>query len=181
MKLYKQTRNASEVYRILKEKGIELTHSNLRWYISKNNISKDKNKAKIQELKKISRSQVIKYIFNWKYNKETEEYMKDVLKQYPELKIYKYFYQRFKDYLINLNTLCFINLVSKHYQEKCINKFISSLKTDWEAVTNAAAYHLSNGITEGNVNKIKQIKRDMYGRASCELLRKKVIYQSLFS
>ncbi|WP_243473966.1 transposase [Schnuerera ultunensis] len=40
---------------------------------------------------------------------------------------------------------------------------------------------LSNGVTEGNVNKIKQIKRDMYGRASYELLRKKVIYQSLFS
>lgn len=184
MKLYKQTRNVAEVYRILKKKEIELTYSNLSQYISKiikNNILEDNNKSKTQKIKKISRGQVIKYIFNWKYNEETKENIKNILEKYPELKTYKYFYQRFKNYLTNLNTLCFINLVSSHYQEKCINKFIASLKTDWEAVINAASYHINNGVTEGNVNKIKQIKRDMYGRASYELLRKKVIYQSLFS
>lgn len=86
-----------------------------------------------------------------------------------------------REYLINLNTLCFVNLINSKYEDSCINKFIASLKTDWEAVINAASYGISNGITEGSINKIKQIKRDMYGRASYELLRKKVIYQSLFS
>ena len=95
--------------------------------------------------------------------------------------MYKAFYRRFKEYLINLNTLCFVNLISSKYEGKCINKFITSLKTDFEAVINAASYGISNGITEGNVNKLKQIKRDMYGRASYKLLRQKVIYQSLFS
>lgn len=76
--------------------------------------------------------------------------------------------------------MCFLNLLNSTYEEECINKYILSLKKDWEAVINAASIGLSNGIIEGNVNKIKQIKRDMYGRASHELLRKKVIYQSLF-
>lgn len=184
IKLYLQTRNVSEVYRRLKERKIILTYSNLKHYISKienSGMLKEDDKAKGQKSKKISRSQVIKYLFNWKYNEETKTNIKEILEQYPVLKTYKSFYQRFKEYLINLNILCFINLLSCSYEDSCINKFISSLKTDWEAVINAASYHLSNGVTEGNVNKIKQIKRDMYGRASYELLRKKVIYQSLFS
>ena len=33
----------------------------------------------------------------------------------------------------------------------------------------------SNGVVEGHVNLLKSIKRQMYGRASFELLKKKVI------
>jgi transposase len=33
----------------------------------------------------------------------------------------------------------------------------------------------SNGPTEGHVNRIKMIKRQMYGRASLDLLRKRVL------
>ncbi len=36
------------------------------------------------------------------------------------------------------------------------------------------SYH--SGAMEGNVNKIKMIKRQMYGRASFALLRKRVIF-----
>ena len=184
IKLYLQTKNASEVYRRLKEKKIILTYSALRHYISKikkDNILIEDNQIKSERFKKISRSQVIKYIFNWKYNEEINNYIDEIQEKYPILKTYKLFYQRFREYLIGLNTLCFVNLISSDYEDSCISKFILSLKTDWEAVLNAASCSINNGVTEGNVNKIKQIKRDMYGRASYELLRKKVIYQSLFS
>ncbi|MGN9121617.1 transposase, partial [Turicibacter bilis] len=35
----------------------------------------------------------------------------------------------------------------------------------------ALVYPYTNAICEGNVNRIKMIKRQMYGRASFELLR----------
>jgi transposase len=35
-------------------------------------------------------------------------------------------------------------------------------------------YH-SSGAVEGNVNRIKMIKRQMYGRANFDLLRKRVL------
>ena len=35
--------------------------------------------------------------------------------------------------------------------------------------------HWSNGVVEGHVNRLKSIKRQMYGRTCFELLRKKVI------
>lgn len=183
-RLYSLNQNASEVYRVLKDREIHLTYSNLRHYISKlkkSDSTKGNSGVESKKITKINRSQVIKYIFNWKYKDETNIYIDEILEMYPLLKLYKIFYQRFREYLTSLNTLCFVNLISSKYEDNCINKFISSLKTDLEAVINAASYGISNGITEGNVNKIKQIKRDMYGRASYELLRKKVIYQSLFS
>ena len=38
---------------------------------------------------------------------------------------------------------------------------------------------MNNGILEGTVNKIKAIKKAMYGRCSIELLSAKVLYQSI--
>ena len=46
---------------------------------------------------------------------------------------------------------------------------------DIEAVSNAIDTNWSNGQVEGQVNRLKSIKRQMYGRADFELLRRKVI------
>ena len=43
------------------------------------------------------------------------------------------------------------------------------------AVTNGLTLPYSSGRVEGTVNKIKTIKRQMYGRAGFGLLRKRVI------
>ena len=42
---------------------------------------------------------------------------------------------------------------------------------------NGIKYDYNNGLAEGSVNKIKVIKRVMYGRCSFELLKKKVLLQ----
>ena len=60
--------------------------------------------------------------------------------------------------------------------EKELCSFAKGLKTDWEAVKAAVIFDWSNGKTEGNVNRLKLIKRKMYGRAKFDLLRKRVLY-----
>lgn len=62
---------------------------------------------------------------------------------------------------------------SKH---KPIASFASGLKSDLDAVKNSVKSDLNNGYVEGNNNKIKAIKRMMYGRAKIDLLRVKVLY-----
>ena len=57
-----------------------------------------------------------------------------------------------------------------------IKSFASGLRGDLDAIKNAVTSELSNGFVEGNNNKIKAIKRMMYGRAKIDLLRIKVIY-----
>ena len=53
--------------------------------------------------------------------------------------------------------------------------FANGLQKDLAAVRNALRYAWSNGQTEGQVNRLKFIKRSMYGRANFDLLRKRVL------
>jgi transposase len=54
-------------------------------------------------------------------------------------------------------------------------RFAASLRSDFAAVQAALTYSWSNGQVEGQVNRLKLIKREMYGRASFSLLRKRVL------
>jgi transposase len=56
-----------------------------------------------------------------------------------------------------------------------LHSFTTGLKQDHAAVLNGLTLEHSSGAVEGNVNRIKMIKRQMYGRASFPLLRKRVI------
>ena len=58
---------------------------------------------------------------------------------------------------------------------KRIKSFINGIYHDLEAIKNAIKYSWSNGVVEGHVNRLKNKKREMYGRAGFELLRRKVI------
>jgi len=57
--------------------------------------------------------------------------------------------------------------------------FVKGIKQDLSAVINALSLPWSNGQTEGQVNRLKLIKRQMYGRAKFDLLRKRVICDPL--
>jgi transposase len=61
----------------------------------------------------------------------------------------------------------------KRYNIRELDTFIMSVERDIEAVENAIRTGVSNGIIESVINKIKVIKRIMYGRCSFELLRLK--------
>ena len=55
--------------------------------------------------------------------------------------------------------------------------FANGLQKDLAAVRNALHYPWSNGQTEGQVNRLKFIKRQMYGRAKFDLLRRRVLHR----
>jgi transposase len=57
-----------------------------------------------------------------------------------------------------------------------IDSYVSGIKKDLEAVKNSIIYQYNNGLAEGSVNKLKVIKRIMYGRNSFELLKSKVLH-----
>jgi transposase len=56
-----------------------------------------------------------------------------------------------------------------------LHSFANGIRRDQQAVTAGLALPCNSGTMEGNVNKIKMIKRQMYGRAGFALLRKRVI------
>lgn len=60
-----------------------------------------------------------------------------------------------------------------------LKNFAQGLEKDSQAVEAALTYEWSNGPTEGHNNRLKMIKRQMYGRAKFDLLRKRVLYSAI--
>jgi hypothetical protein len=55
-------------------------------------------------------------------------------------------------------------------------RFASGIYRDYAAVYAACSRPESNGLTEGHVNRLKFLKRQMFGRAQLDLLRIKVLH-----
>lgn len=61
---------------------------------------------------------------------------------------------------------------------KELQTFAAGLIKDGDAVRAALRLHWSNGQVEGQVNRLKMIKRQMYGRGNLDLLRSRVLHAS---
>jgi transposase len=59
-----------------------------------------------------------------------------------------------------------------------LQSFANGLKKDYDAVKAGLTLEWSNGQTEGQVHRLKLIKRQMYGRGSFTLLRKRVLHRT---
>src|SRR5207245_4548355 len=56
--------------------------------------------------------------------------------------------------------------------------FVTGVQQDKDAVLAGLTLQWSNGPLEGNVNRLKLIKRSMYGRADIDLLKLRVLHHS---
>lgn len=56
-----------------------------------------------------------------------------------------------------------------------LSRFAQHLERDLDAVTAGLTQPWSSGVVEGHVNRIKMLKRQMFGRAGFALLRKRVL------
>lgn len=57
-----------------------------------------------------------------------------------------------------------------------LQRFVRSIQRDKDAVLAGLTLPQSNGVVEGKVNKLKLIKRMMFGRAEFPLLRQRVLH-----
>lgn len=58
-----------------------------------------------------------------------------------------------------------------------LRNFATSLRRDYAAVQAGLSLPWSNGQTEGQVNRLKAIRRQMYGRGNFDLVRRRVLYR----
>ena len=59
-----------------------------------------------------------------------------------------------------------------------LRSFATGLRRDWAAVSAGLELSWSSGQTEGQVNRLKLLKRQMYGRAGFDLLRRRLLLAS---
>ncbi|MDV6278675.1 transposase [Rhodococcus erythropolis] len=56
-----------------------------------------------------------------------------------------------------------------------LHRFVRGLESDHAAVRNGLTLPYSSGAVDGHANRIKMLKRQMYGRAGFDLLRKRIL------
>ncbi len=107
---------------------------------------------------------------------EERNCMKTLFNNFPELRIVRKLVQIFRTMLKrgSGNIKRWIDFIMRSkYRLSGIKVFANGLLRDIQAVENGICMTWSNGTVEGHVNRIKSIKRGMYGRAGFELLRRK--------
>ncbi|GEP73335.1 hypothetical protein LRA02_22030 [Lentilactobacillus rapi] len=69
-----------------------------------------------------------------------------------------------------------LNTAKRNFESSfALQSYLKGIEKDESAVRMAFKTHFSNGLAEGSVNKVKTLKRKMYGRCSFDLLRKKIL------
>ena len=156
---------------VAKQYNIELTPSE-----SCSPKQKELRKS-IQKNLYISRQKIFYYLwFDEKLDIE-HRYFKYMLNKYPVIKQLKICIEEFRMIFEKgyQSLLYFFINKYKEVTEKLINRFARSMEKDLEAIKNAVSSPLSNGFVEGMNNKLKMLKRTMYGRCGCRLLAAKLM------
>ena len=124
---------------------------------------------------KVSRNDIFHYL--WSQNGLQAEHKTFIFEKYPMLNILDRCIREFRDTFQNkcIHRLhCFINKYSS-----CgivpLESFAKGLLNDIDAVEYAVSTEWSNGFVEGINNKIKMVKRVMFGRCNRALLEAKVL------
>lgn len=110
---------------------------------------------------------------------DDKDFLKLLFEKYPQMKKMEKLVKGFKNLFKTKKDGTLKTWIEKVFESDCgLNNFAKNLLKDYDAVNNAVITNISNGQVEGQVNRIKTIKRKMYGKAGFQLLRKMVLAKS---
>lgn len=110
---------------------------------------------------------------------DDKDFLKLLFEKSPQIAKMEKLVKGFKKLFIVKEDGMLKNWIEEVLKSDCgLNNFAKNLLKDYEAVNNAVITTISNGQVEGQVNRIKNIKRKMYGKAGFQLLRKMVLAKS---
>lgn len=180
IELRSQGHTYQKIHEIISKSGYDGSVASLRVFMQKErshikrqceNIEKQKEYVQRRSLCQLiyKKQEKIQSLSNEQYDK--------VIKEYPILGELYTMIKEFNRIIFSqkaeeLET--WISEAKKHDVPE-LQSFIEGTFKDIEAVKNGIIYPYSNGLAEGSVNKLKVIKRIMYGRNSFELLKAKIL------
>jgi transposase len=103
--------------------------------------------------------------------------LKSVLTHCPELDALTRHVRAFAQMLTQLQGHRLLDWISAVRTDDLpsMHTFVNGLERDLDAVTAGLTLRWNSGVVEGHVNRITMLKRQMFGRAGFQLLRKRVL------
>ena len=119
----------------------------------------------------------------WRFQRTLAEderkYLNYLLEQFPESEELYAFVQTFRDHFKQLDSDGIKKKLLSTFKDSLtseIKSFSQFLYKDLPAILASIYYTYSNGVNKRQINRLKTIKRTVYGRASFDILRKRVLY-----
>lgn len=177
--------NAALIYREIAARGFKGGQTNVRAYIAHLRQSTGNGQTPV---KRAERTQTLSpRALRWLLTRERKDLDQKEQAQLDQLLVVSPQVQTVHDLLH-----AFLSMVRerKHQQlrpwmEKAsksaipeLKSFVNGIERDYDAVREALRQPWSQGVTEGKVNKLKTIKRVMYGRAGFPLLRQRLLHDA---
>lgn len=180
LSLMKQKASKRRIFEVLQEMGFRKSFSTLKGYLLKLQ-KQDSNGEQKQRVFKLPRQKLHSSLWSKLPEGQEKQAIHRLLKEDAELKELQLLLDQFQQIMRVHREPDALAIWIEHAEQtgiKELNQFGSYLRSDWQAVQNALVHRWSNGLVEGHVNRIKVIKRQMYGRAKFDLLRLKVLCRS---
>lgn len=166
--------NATALHQEIKALGFPGTYNAVRSYVARYRPDKPAAPAQPPSVREITG-----WLTRHAASLEQDEKSKraDALGRCPELRALAEHIRTFAKMMTNLDG----HLLDEWIAAACssglapLAAFARGLTDDYDAVRNGLSLPHSSGAVEGNVNRIKMLKRQMYGRANFDLLRLRVL------
>lgn len=177
------------IHKIITEKGYHGSVASLRMFMQKERVRNTQNASDNansdycpkEYVQRKALSQLI-YKPVDKVKIISQEQFDMVVKTYPLLAELYSMIKEFNEIIFSKKADNLDDFLDKieNYNIPDIQAFVNGVRKDIVAVKNGIICKYNNGLAEGSVNKIKVIKRTMYGRNSFELLKAKVLFHEQF-
>jgi transposase len=170
--------NAAAIWRALAAKGFRGSKRMVQREIAHLGLSTERSRTRSPPLAKPPSPRHLAWLFGRDGDAGTEEdlaFLRTLCAGSPELSKVRDLARRFVVLLREHDLVGFERWLQEAEQSE-LRGFARSLQTDFEAVRAAVETTWSNGPTEGHVNRLKTLKRAMYGRAGFALLKARMLH-----
>lgn len=169
-----------QIEEAIREEGYDEASSTIRMYTTRERkLMKEAKADNVGRVEKIERKWLIRLLYRPidEVKKISQEQLDKVIEIYPLIGEVHDIVKTFKETLFSRKPEDLEKWMEDAERLKIekIDSFVNGLRRDIDAVRKAIELDYNNGLAEGSVNKLKVVKRIMYGRNSFELLKGKLL------
>lgn len=178
--MLKENYTFREIEEAIRKEGYDGAGSTIRKYaVRERKLLKEAKGNQTGHVEKIERACLIRLLYKpvERVKNLTQEQLDKVIERYPLIGMVYDIVKAFKNTLFSKQP----DELEKWMEDtqkagiEQINSFVNGIRRDINAVKKAIELDYNNGLAEGSVNKLKVVKRIMYGRNSFELLKSKLL------
>ncbi len=174
-----------KIEEVIRRKGYDGASSTIRMFATRERrLLKEAKKGQGHPVEKIERKWLISLLYKPidKVSQISKEQLDAVVEKHPGIGEIYDIVKSFKEVLFSKKAS-----ESEGWLEEAerleideITSFVNGTRQDKDAVKNAIELEYNNGLAEGSVNKVKTIKRIMYGRSNFSMLRSRILQRNYY-